>query len=429
MGFLDFLTSRPLIEEGITLSHDPQALEQWARMNVEKFGVPFFLNVQAMSLEAERAEQQNRSAWGSSVEDQIAYSYASIRSGTPLSPQALRRQAIEAVGRAALVACGPRIIEWAKSGLGKFISALGVQVPGLGSSSAPVRTGEPLRKPNPQSITPSPVVRDEAGNYHVFLSHSRKDLGRSGAMKEIEYELIRFGRYLPWVDHHGIEVGEPLFETIERAIEGCFAFVLMWSENAAQSASVSREIEIAERYGKPFIICLIEQPRAHFPVPGDRLGIQFYPAPERIMTGLLEFKNALQRIEVNAIAPGSELSAKVQSVGKMAGELDSWAERATSGERASPVSNVKIMLRSLLDALRTGERPSEDQTMLRFCELMLKQLEMDPDIQSNEDLSVLAGYCVKRVDPRGENAQLAMVAAAMSHATGGQESESSSQQS
>ena len=421
MGLFDFVSSKPLIEEAILLAHDPQALKEWAASNVSKFGIPFFLNVQAMSVEAERADQQNRNAWGNSVEDRMAFSYASIRAGSQPSAAARRRQAIEAVGRAALLACGPKIVGWAKSGLGKFISALGVQLPGAVATATPTITAESQAATAPPAVTSSPAATDPAGNYHVFLSHSRKDLGKSGAMKEIEYELKRFGRYLPWVDHHGIAVGEPLFETIERAIEGCFAFVLMWSENAALSESVRREIEFAERYGKPIIICLIEEPRAHFPVPGDRRAIQFFPAPARFITGLLELKNALQLLEVNAKAPGSGIAEKVQSVGKMAGELDSWAVRAASGERADPVSNVKIMLRTFADALQAGERPPGDQVLLRFCELMLKQLEMDPDIQTNEDLFVVAEYCVKRVDPNGENQQLAMVAAAIAHAPTGPE--------
>jgi hypothetical protein len=417
MNLLDLFSSKPLIEEGLQYAGDPVALEQWAALNVNRFGVPFFVALQAMILECNNAEQQNKNAWGSSFEDQLAYSVPSFGSGAQPSPYAIRRQALEALGQVALASCGPKIVEWAKSGIGKFISALGVTLPSDTAVSTPPPLPGQSNSPPPlqasaaktATATARPAQKDEDGRHHVFLSHSRKDLAKSGVMKQIEYELSESAGLKPWIDHNGIPVSDPLFGTIEKAIEDCFAFALMWSENASKSESVQREIRIARDYGKPFIVCLLEEPKAHFPVPDDLRAIHFYPYPERAHLGMREFVGALLKLQTQNLASTSdtsELHSAIQHQQNLLGELDHLAARRAGGDRDNPVPYVKMSIKKTLDAMDAGDPDPEFEAHRRFFRLMLRQLDMDPDIQTNEDLFAVADYCRQRADPNGNHPEL-----------------------
>ena len=81
---------------------------------------------------------------------------------------------------------------------------------------------------------------------HVFVSYSRKD---SETVANIVARLERDGLSV-WLDREDIRGGELWRETIVKAIDNAYAFVLMLSSNSVASENVRKEVDLAEGANK-----------------------------------------------------------------------------------------------------------------------------------------------------------------------------------
>ncbi|MBN8594344.1 MAG: toll/interleukin-1 receptor domain-containing protein [Anaerolineae bacterium] len=72
---------------------------------------------------------------------------------------------------------------------------------------------------------------------HVFISYSRKD---SNLRDDIVAYIKEWG-HVPWYDEHGIEGGDIWPDSIDAHIEEAYAFIVVCSENAAESDYVKYE--------------------------------------------------------------------------------------------------------------------------------------------------------------------------------------------
>lgn len=91
----------------------------------------------------------------------------------------------------------------------------------------------------------------------VFLSHASEDLANvSGVAEELEECGIPC-----WVAPRNIALGKPYPEEIVRGLKSSFAAIVFWSEHAAQSEFVNREVERANSLKlRLFVIRLDETP-------------------------------------------------------------------------------------------------------------------------------------------------------------------------
>ena len=96
---------------------------------------------------------------------------------------------------------------------------------------------------------------------YVFISYRRPNAAKA---YELERRLMEQGVRV-WIDKHGIEIGHEYSRKIQTAIQGASAFVLLWSEEAAEPTSyVHKEIALAlaEYQQRPFSINVIVLPDA-----------------------------------------------------------------------------------------------------------------------------------------------------------------------
>ena len=88
---------------------------------------------------------------------------------------------------------------------------------------------------------------------HIFISYSHKD---SNYVEQLEKKLIEEG-FSVWVDHR-IDYGSQWPKTIERAVDTCDAYIVVMSEDSANSIWVQREAIQAEKRKKPFFPLLLK---------------------------------------------------------------------------------------------------------------------------------------------------------------------------
>ncbi len=85
--------------------------------------------------------------------------------------------------------------------------------------------------------------------YDIFISHSSKDKEKA---QFLAVDLKSQG-YKVWFDTVEIEPSEDWIEEIEQGIDGSSVVVVIWTENAASSKWVKRELARADDKGKPVI--------------------------------------------------------------------------------------------------------------------------------------------------------------------------------
>ncbi|MBN1217641.1 MAG: toll/interleukin-1 receptor domain-containing protein [Anaerolineae bacterium] len=83
----------------------------------------------------------------------------------------------------------------------------------------------------------------------VFISYRRKD---SEFVKQLHQELTSRG-VAAWFDKESIEVADHWRTSIAEGIRGCKVFVLVLSPDAVESVNIRKEVDLAERHGKPII--------------------------------------------------------------------------------------------------------------------------------------------------------------------------------
>ena len=88
----------------------------------------------------------------------------------------------------------------------------------------------------------------------LFASYSRKDARRVHGL----VRLIRASGAPVFLDVDSIPAGTKWRAEIEQAIDTADAVVVFWSPEAATSAEVAREIEVALRLGKDIIPALLD---------------------------------------------------------------------------------------------------------------------------------------------------------------------------
>ncbi|MEL6239599.1 MAG: toll/interleukin-1 receptor domain-containing protein, partial [Pseudomonadota bacterium] len=91
----------------------------------------------------------------------------------------------------------------------------------------------------------------------IFISHSSKNNLESLAFRDW---LLTLG-YAPddvFLDLHSLGAGDRWREALRAANRRCEAVILLASPDALQSDEVRREVMLAEEYGKPLLVCLLE---------------------------------------------------------------------------------------------------------------------------------------------------------------------------
>lgn len=397
MSLLNYFTNDPLIDEGLRHAHDPAALKAWATRHADQFGVKFFLKLDSQVRQANEAHAQESKSWGSSFEDRANYNLAMLRGGQA-SENAERSKALTRVGMAALSACGPRALEWAKSAVGKFLGGLREKMaalpPGNFASDPFMASQPPTPASSPAALQP-PIAQSR---HTVFLSHSRDDLVRYGTLKEVEKMLADSQFFSPWIDHHGIEVGDHLWSAIEKAISECFAFVVIWSRHAAKSKAVQDELQVAHRHGKRIIVCLVEPPDSNFEVPFGLLGIPFFPGRYEASLGLSQLNQILMSMLAETYPQAASIQNGLADVKTFQATLEHHSIRRRAGpDRPDTVSFIKPMVANMVQSL--SRDPDKEPSMLLFCQRLLKTLEEDLSIETNEQVFDAARRVYDEVNP------------------------------
>lgn len=185
-----------------------------------------------------------------------------------------------------------------------------VQLPPAPSDAADAQSpdhgshGSPVRAPGPRRLSTVPI----------FVSHASED---KAAARGVAAYLRRVG-WTVWIDESGIAGGKDWRAELVRALEDTWVVVLLVSTNAMRSKWVIREVQAADRLGKPVLPAVVDP--APYP---DALrmilgGVQRIDLTGRDdegrMTGLTTLDDALIR---TSRQPGQSPPGKTQiAVGK-----------------------------------------------------------------------------------------------------------------
>jgi len=138
---------------------------------------------------------------------------------------------------------------------------------------------------------------------HIFVSYSRKD---GEAVDNIAARLQRDG-FEVWLDREDIKGGELWRESIVKAIDNAYAFVLMLSPDSAASENVRKEVDLAEGAGKtllPLLLAPVQPPaRLRYQLAGIQW-IEYYRDSESKYVELAEALRIHRQESVSAEKPG-----------------------------------------------------------------------------------------------------------------------------
>ena len=157
-------------------------------------------------------------------------------------------------------------------------------------------------------------------SHHVFISYSRHDKPYARRL----VSGLRANGFEVWNDDR-IDFGDRWWRTIEDAIKGCAALVVVMTPRAEESEWVEREILLAQREGKPIFPLLLQGKglpilisTQHADVTGSRMPARaFYdrlqqalPAPEPYAELI---QNALVTWSKHGIWPTPEVFKKIHN--------------------------------------------------------------------------------------------------------------------
>jgi len=97
-----------------------------------------------------------------------------------------------------------------------------------------------------------------------------------------------------FVAQNSVRVGEKLSDRIEENLADCDAFLLIWSESAALSPWVGREVAKAHSQGKRIFPLVISGSEL---LPGFIKNLRYADATSDYATAFVEIRNELDRIE------------------------------------------------------------------------------------------------------------------------------------
>ena len=86
-------------------------------------------------------------------------------------------------------------------------------------------------------------------SHEVFISYRRKDLA---FVARLHQELEKRG-ITAWFDKESIEVADHWRTSIAEGIRDCRVFLLVLSPDAVQSVNIRKEVDLAEKHGKPIV--------------------------------------------------------------------------------------------------------------------------------------------------------------------------------
>ncbi|RME50781.1 MAG: toll/interleukin-1 receptor domain-containing protein, partial [Caldilineae bacterium] len=86
-------------------------------------------------------------------------------------------------------------------------------------------------------------------SHQVFISYRRKDLA---FVTQLHQELEKRG-ISAWFDKESIEVADHWRTSIAEGIRDCQVFLLVLSPDAVQSVNIRKEVDLAEKHGKPIV--------------------------------------------------------------------------------------------------------------------------------------------------------------------------------
>lgn len=164
----------------------------------------------------------------------------------------------------------------------------------------------------------------------VFISYRRKD---SEFVIQLDQELNNRG-ISAWFDKESIEVADHWRTSIAEGIRECKVFVLVLSPDAVESVNIRKEVDLAERHGKPIVPLMWR--KTDIPV-----------AFEYALAGI-------QWIDFNEVASQENFDQLADVVNRLIGG-SSMAE-ATSGKQVAKESTIPVIQKEVVPAADTGRR-------------------------------------------------------------------------
>lgn len=153
--------------------------------------------------------------------------------------------------------------------------------------------------------------------FKVFVSYSTRDLSVAEALRT---HLTTAGAEV-YVAEYSAVPGQSLPKAIEKAIDNCDLFLLLWSANADQSKWVPQEIGRATGKGKPVMPVVLHPGIALTGFIQDLKYLPWYQSPDAVVAWLNEFV-----LKEKAKKDQGELLGRVIAVGAILLALGSGSE-------------------------------------------------------------------------------------------------------
>lgn len=149
----------------------------------------------------------------------------------------------------------------------------------------------------------------------IFVSYARAD---SGAASKIIARLEAEGNDI-WVDRDDISGGQLWRESIVKAISECSVFVILISTRSVSSNNVRKEMDLADKKGKPILPVMLEQSDIPANMEYQLAGIQWIDFHTNFNRGLEQLSELLRRqrhgdLEVKFVSRLEHVIAAEQSI-------------------------------------------------------------------------------------------------------------------
>lgn len=187
------------------------------------------------------------------------------------------------------------------------------------------------------------MPRDPSLAPDVFVSYSSRDRER---VLEIVERLSASGVSV-WVDRQRIDGAANYGVEVVRGIKGCKVLMLMCSDASMRSRNVKQEIQVAWKYGRPYLPVLLEQTQFPEQLEYWLEGWQWIDAAASPSDGWLpEVLQALSACGVRtAGSPGTRVDAKARVQGIQEG-LEGLRAIAKMTDQIWPVASDRVQQRA-----------------------------------------------------------------------------------
>ncbi|HEV2913481.1 MAG TPA: toll/interleukin-1 receptor domain-containing protein [Pyrinomonadaceae bacterium] len=339
------LETRAFIEGLLTKSED-QALQE-LRVKVQGmddhayFGFTLVLtqliNTEEQNISQLKSSPGSNDSWGTSFEDK----YAQFMAGASSGPSPQQSHALQQASRR-LGALGTLAV-WSDQ-LRKQMPPLQIGPATATTPTLPVHVQEQSALTSVTSNADSKIgelrkerQRGDAALYKVFISHSWMDKQFADRLAR---DLEEFAD-MSWIDYRNLRPGDPIQETIDNALREMDLVLVIWSDDAQRSNSVSAEIRTCLDLGLRVIPCInlyTDQGKSCPPLSGPLskfLGIDFH----HYGTGLAKLAQFIHEETVNRL-PG-DAATDMQPGMKMLRYLSGYLEYLANYRKTHDVQDQR----------------------------------------------------------------------------------------